>query len=195
MGMRRAGWWGGVAVVGLALAGCYTGSARTVSPGAVGADPGWLLVRGVPFVAQRGERDCGAAALAMVLGYWQVLTTPDEIAGARPDGRGRALRAGELRDFARSRGLEAFLVSGDPADLRAQLERGRPLLVGLGKSYGRRTVAHYEVLIGLHRERRRILTLDPAHGWRENTVEGFAAEWAAAQRLAVVIFERPAMGR
>jgi ABC-type bacteriocin/lantibiotic exporter with double-glycine peptidase domain len=146
-------------------------------------------VRGVPFLPQAGELDCGAAALAMVLRYWGVAVTPAEISGAHPEARARGLRAGELRTFARARGLEAFLVAGQPADLRVELEHGRPLIVGLGKPYLRRTLAHYEVLIGLHRDGR-ILTLDPAHGWRVNTVEGFAQEWASGQQLALLIFRR-----
>jgi ABC-type bacteriocin/lantibiotic exporter with double-glycine peptidase domain len=173
----------------LALAGCYTGSARTVSPGTIGADPGWLLVRGVPFFQQAGERDCGPAALAMVLRYWDVAVTPAQIAGAHRDAHSRGLRAGELRAFARGQGLEAFLIAGQPADLRAEVEHGRPVIVGLGKPHFPRALAHYEVLIGLHRDGR-ILTLDPAHGWRVNTVAGFAEEWATAQQLALVIFRR-----
>jgi ABC-type bacteriocin/lantibiotic exporter with double-glycine peptidase domain len=174
----------------LALAGCYTGSARTVSPVTIGADSGWLLVSGVPFFQQAGERDCGPAALAMVLRYWNVAVTPAQIATAHPENRDRGLRAGELRTFARGQGLEAFLIVGQPADLRTELEHGRPVIVGLGKPHLSRALAHYEVLIGLHRDGRRILTLDPAHGWRVNTLEGFAREWATAQQLALVIFRR-----
>jgi ABC-type bacteriocin/lantibiotic exporter with double-glycine peptidase domain len=161
-----------------------------VTPAAIAAEPGWLLVRSVPFYGQSGDRDCGAAALAMVLRYWEVPVTPQEIVAAYQTKDGRGLRAGELRDFARGRGLEAFLVTGDPADLRSELEHGRPLLVGLGKRHGRHTLAHYEVLVGLHRDGSRVLTLDPAHGWRENSREGFAAEWTAAGQLALVIFKR-----
>jgi len=179
-----------LALAAALAAGCYTGSARTVSPTAINAEGGWLLVRGVPFLQQTGDEDCGAAALAMVLRYWDVAASPAEVAGAQPKSRGRGLRAGELRDFARARGVDAFVVRGEPADLRHELERGRPLIVGLAKPYTGRTVAHYEVLIGLHRDGRRVLTLDPAQGWRENTVEGFAAEWAAARQLLLVVFRR-----
>jgi ABC-type bacteriocin/lantibiotic exporter with double-glycine peptidase domain len=187
--MPRTRW--ATAALALALStGCYRGSARTISPAAIHADGGWLLVRGVPFLPQTGDEDCGAAALAMVLRYWNVATSPAEVAGAHPQSRGRGLRAGELRDFARGRGVDAFVVHGEPGDLRHELERGRPLIVGLAKPYTGRTLAHYEVLIGLHRDGRRVLTLDPAQGWRENTLEGFAAEWGAARQLLLVVFRR-----
>jgi ABC-type bacteriocin/lantibiotic exporter with double-glycine peptidase domain len=175
----------------LACSSCYTGSARTVSSADIGAGEGWTLVRGVPFVHQRSQRDCGAAVLAMVLRYWGVPVAAQEVIAAYPQLAERGLRAGELRDFARRRGLHAYLIEAEPADLVTELERGRPLIVGLAKPYGREAVAHYEVVVGLHRARRRVLTLDPARGFRENTVEGFASEWAPTRKLAVVIF-RPA---
>jgi ABC-type bacteriocin/lantibiotic exporter with double-glycine peptidase domain len=162
----------------LALAGCYAGSARSVAPATVDADPGWVRVRGVPFVGQRGESDCGPAALAMVLRFWGVAGTL-EAAGAAT--------AGELRDFARGRGLQAFLIKGNPQDLRDELARGRPLIVGLGKQVGRKTLGHFEVLVGYHSGRKSFLTLDPASGWRENSAEGFAREWAVADQLLLIV--------
>jgi ABC-type bacteriocin/lantibiotic exporter with double-glycine peptidase domain len=174
-----------ILLVMLVLAGCYTGAARTVSPADLGRDPGWLIVRGVPFVEQRAENDCGAAALAMVLRYWGLPVTQAAMTPAHPE---RGLRAGELRDFARGRGLGAFVVQGQLTDLWAEIERARPVIVGLGKPYGDERLAHYEVVVGLHRQKRRILTLDPARGWRENSLEAFAAEWAPAQQLLLVVF-------
>jgi ABC-type bacteriocin/lantibiotic exporter with double-glycine peptidase domain len=162
----------------LALAGCYAGSARSVAPAAIDADPGWVRVRGVPFVGQRTESDCGPAALAMVLRFWGVTGTLES---------GGAATAGELRDFARSRGLQAFLIKGDPNDVAEHIAHGRPLIVGLGKQYGRKTLGHFEVLVGYHAQRRRFLTLDPASGWRENGAEGFAREWAAAEQLLLIV--------
>jgi ABC-type bacteriocin/lantibiotic exporter with double-glycine peptidase domain len=175
----------------LVLAGCYTGTARTVSPFEIARDPGWLVVREVPFREQRAEKDCGAAALAMVLQYWGLAITRDEISAAHAAGTGggrRGLRAGELRDFTRARGLEAFVVKGGLDDITRELSQARPVIVGLGKPYGSELYAHYEVVVGLHRSRRRILSLDPARGWRENSLEGFAAEWAPAQQLLLVVF-------
>ena len=69
-------------------------------------------------------------------------------------------------------------MSGTFDDLFAQVERGRPVVVGLAKPMaltGGRSLAHYEVVIGLNRSRRLILSLDPAEGLRENTLEGIRA--------------------
>jgi ABC-type bacteriocin/lantibiotic exporter with double-glycine peptidase domain len=171
------------------LGGCYTGLAHPVSPAQIARDPGWLLVRAVPFHEQRAENDCGAAALAMVLQYWGLPVTPIQITAAHaPVPQGHGLRAGELRDFSRSRGLQAFLVHGQLDDLTSELARNRPVIVGLGKPHGRAVYAHYEVVVGLHAARQRVLTLDPARGWRENSWTAFQAEWAAATNLLLVVF-------
>jgi len=177
-------------------AGCYTGSARTVSPAALAGEPGWTVVAGVPFVAQSRDQDCGAAALTMVLSFWGVSRDGVRAAGVDPSAGDaeRGIRAGQLRDWARAGGLDAFLVSGDLGDLSSELGRGHPVLVGLYKPYGRgRVRPHYEVVVGIHREKQRILTLDPSAGWRENSLDGFAREWLPAGRLALMIF--PATGR
>jgi ABC-type bacteriocin/lantibiotic exporter with double-glycine peptidase domain len=184
----------GTLLVPLALSftqvGCHLGSLRTGVTPTRSVDSGWLLVPGVPLVTQRERADCGAAALAMVLQYWGLAVTRDQITAAHPpagDDR-RGLRAGELRDFSRARGLQAFVVEGGLDDISSELQRARPVIVGLGKPYGSERYAHYEVVVGLHRARRRILTLDPARGWRENSLEGFAAEWAPARRILLVVF-------
>jgi ABC-type bacteriocin/lantibiotic exporter with double-glycine peptidase domain len=174
----------------VALGACHAGRGRVVAPGDVRERDGWVFVRDVPFVGQESERDCGAAALAMVLRYWGVPVDAREVAAANPSARARGLHAGELRDFARTRGLDAFLVKGEPADLRTQIERHRPLIVGLARQADGTTLGHYEVVIGFHHARHRILTLDPAAGWRDSSMESFAAEWAGAQQLALVVFRR-----
>jgi hypothetical protein len=186
--MGRAASVGFVFVLALAAPACYTGSARTVTAGGMASrarDPAWQIVGDVPFVPQRTLHDCGPAALAMVLAHFRVPGAPNEPADlAQGD-----VRAGALRDAARARGVDAFLVSGTFDDLFAQVGRGRPVLVGLAKPMaltGGRALAHYEVVIGVNRSRREILTLDPAAGVRENTLEGFAREWAPTRQVTIV---------
>ena len=170
----------------LAAPACYTGSAHSLPANSVSAlarDPEWRIVRDVPFVAQQTTSDCGPAALAMVLAHFGAppATTPEL---ARGD-----VRAGTLRDVARSQGLEAYVVSGTFDDLFTQVARGRPVLVGLAKPMaftGGRALAHYEVVVGVNRAKRLILSLDPAVGLRENTLEGFAREWAPTKQVTIV---------
>ena len=177
-----------VLVAALLAAGCYTGSARDVSPDGIRAEAGWLRVQGVPFVHQRRDDDCGAAALAMALRYLEIDATEAQILAEAPP-RDGGITAGALRDAARRRGLQAFVIPGSWDDLEAQLGRGRPVVVGLLKPiFGRRAVAHFEVVVGFNRSRRLILSLDPARGLRENSAEDFAREWVPAGRVMLVVF-------
>ena len=121
-----------------------------------------------------------------------VVVAHEDITAANPPVPERGIRAAALRDFARRQGLQAFIVEGQLADLDRELARRRPVLVGVMKRYGGRAYPHYEVVVGVSRRQRRILTLDPAHGLRVNSREGFAAEWTAAGRLTLIVFPRAA---
>jgi len=192
MSPARAALW--LSLAGALACGCYAGSARGVTPAeasALAADPTWTVVRDVPFVAQRGDEDCGPAALAMLMAGLGQPVTLAEVARAEPPNKG-GVRAGDLRDFARGRGLEAFVVAGTFDDLFGELSRGRPVLVGLAKPMtGGRALAHYEVVVAINRRARQVLTLDPAGGLRQNSLEGFAREWAPTGRVTLIAF-RPA---
>ena len=183
------------ALLALALAApaCYSGSAHAVPPNSLAAlarDPAWQVVPDVPFVPQRTTRDCGPAALAMVLAHFRAALPAEE---DHPELARGDVRAGALRDVARARGLDAYVVSGTFDDLFAQVGRGRPVVVGLAKPMAftaGRSLAHYEVVVGLNRARRLILSLDPANGLRENTFEGFAREWAPTRQVTIVFLPR-----
>ena len=183
-----------------ALAGCYTGSAQDVSPrraAAVAQDASWKVVGDVPFIKQQSDADCGPAALAMVLAHFGVQASlADVVAMDPPDSEG--VRAGALRDTARAKGLQAFVVPGTFVDLIEQLERGRPVLVGLAKPItGGRAIAHYEVVVAIDRKDKRIMSLDPGRGLRENSLEGFAREWVPTGQVAIIVFRagEPASAR
>jgi ABC-type bacteriocin/lantibiotic exporter with double-glycine peptidase domain len=185
-----------VARLGLALctalvAACstYTGSARDFSPAALEREPGWIAVAGMPLVRQETESECGAAAVTMVVSYWTGADPARLLAGIRP-APARGLSAGRLRSFARRHGLAAFLIAAELADLEHELRRGRPVLVGLAKPHLRGVLTHYEVVVALHPRRRLVVTLDPGHGWRQNTYAGLLSEWRPARGLALVVSPR-----
>jgi ABC-type bacteriocin/lantibiotic exporter with double-glycine peptidase domain len=192
MNTNRWRWLGGAAlfaVVAVTGGGCYTGSAQTTSWSRVETGPGWLLLKDVRFIPQQGLSDCGAAALAMTLDYWRSPATVADIVVETPP-RDGGIRAGELRDLARRRGFQAFLIQGTFDDLETQLRSGRPVVVGLAKPVlGGRALLHYEVVVGLNRTTRHVLSLDPAQGLRDNTVDGFAREWAPSDRLTLILFK------
>ena len=109
-----------------------------------------------------------------------------EVVAADPP-RDGGVRAGDLRDVARAKGLSAFVVAGTFADLFEQLGNGRPVPVGLAKPMtGGRARAHYEVVVAICDHR--LLTLDPARGLSENSLEDFARESAPTGQVTLIVF-------
>ncbi|HEX7896677.1 MAG TPA: cysteine peptidase family C39 domain-containing protein, partial [Planctomycetota bacterium] len=109
----------------LASAGCaYLGSAESFDPAELAREPGWIAVADVPVFLQREREDCGAAALAMALAYWRVPTSAEEVARDCPPVPGQGIKAGTLRDYARRKGLQAFLIRGTLVDVQKELSRG-----------------------------------------------------------------------
>ena len=179
----------GLPLLGLLLvSGCYLGSARDAKLSELTTDNGWELVGNVPLVRQVAREDCGAAALAMVLGYWGHPILRDTISATYATKPERGIKAANLRDLARRQGLQAFLIPGQQSDLVREVLGHRPILVGLMKRYILRNYPHYEVVVGVNLRKQSILTLDPAHGLRVNGRDGFATEWAKADQVALIIF-------
>jgi len=168
--------------------GCYLGSARNITSAELANQAGWEVVSGVPERRQVTQEDCGAAALAMVLNYWGSPITGGAIVAVARPARDRGIAAAILRELARHEGLQAFLIQGHQADLEREIQRHRPVLVGVVKRYILRNYPHYEVVVGINRQKQRILTLDPAHGLRVNSQSGFVTEWANAGQLALIVF-------
>ncbi len=175
----------------LAATACasYVGTARDFAPATLDREPGWIAVRRVPWLAQQAEADCGAAAIGMVVAHWTG-DAPASIADSlRPAGK-TGIRADRLRAEAHRHGLAAFLIHGELADLERELRHGRPILVGLVKPHRDDALNHYEVVVAYHPDKRVVVTLDPAEGWRQNTLDGFLAEWKPAENLALIISAR-----
>jgi ABC-type bacteriocin/lantibiotic exporter with double-glycine peptidase domain len=125
----------------------------------------------VEAVAQPGERACGAAALATVLGYWGEQVAPAQLAAAPAAPHG--FSAGELRQAARAHGFEAVVFAGDLRDVRRQLDAGRPLIVRLPG--GGDSLAHWCVAVGYDADR--VFFADPAAGLRAAPAAEFERAW------------------
>jgi ABC-type bacteriocin/lantibiotic exporter with double-glycine peptidase domain len=185
---------GRIAAILLALvsAGCsYLGTAEDFDPADLDREDGWIAVKGVPVILQKQDEDCGAAALAMALEYWRVPTSLEDVARECPPVPKDGIKAGALRDCAREKGLQPFLFHGAFTDFEKELSRGRPVIVGLIKPYVNGGLTHFEVVVGVHPRKEIVVTLDPAHGWRRNSYEGFLTEWEPARRLTLVLLKPP----
>jgi ABC-type bacteriocin/lantibiotic exporter with double-glycine peptidase domain len=174
--------------------GCasYQGTAHPAKVERMTMEPGWVGVADVPEVRQNGNKDCGAAALSAVLDYWGKPVGRARIDSELRPEAGRGIRAGDLRDYARKQGFAAFAFYGNLQDVKRELELGRPVIVGTVKPYDdERVRAHYEVVVGYHPDKRLVMTMDPAHGFRQNTLDGFLAEWASTNWVTVVVMAPP----
>jgi len=178
-----------VALTALVLAGCstYLGGSRPLEPSELAA-PGWIVAPDVPHVPQGGDVDCGAAALASVLMHWKAVEGIEEVLAACPPDPECGIEAGALRDFAKKKGLQAFVIEGDFKVFEKELTRGRPVIVGMIKRTTGGLVTHFEVVVGYHPGRRLVATLDPSLGARVNDETGFGDEWDPAKRLTLVVF-------
>jgi ABC-type bacteriocin/lantibiotic exporter with double-glycine peptidase domain len=149
--------------------------AATAQPAAT-----WL---DIPFVRQE-KNGCGAACLAMVVGYWKAqgaaaLPDPDPAAIQRalysPEARGISGR--EMERYLRDAGFRVFVFRGEWADVSGHLAKGRPLIACLGDGAG--ASRHYVVVAGV--DHGVVLVNDPARRKLARLRrENFEREWAAA---------------
>ncbi len=146
-----------------------------------GQQPGvWL---DVPFVRQ-DKNGCGAASIAMVMDYWQrkqgklPSTDPEQIQRALYSRPAQGIYASDMERYLRNHGFRTFAFAGQWKDLKAHLEKGRPLIVAL-KPGG--SNLHYVVVAGLDWQQDVVLKNDPAE--RKLLKQGrsdFEKEWKAA---------------
>jgi ABC-type bacteriocin/lantibiotic exporter with double-glycine peptidase domain len=177
-------------LIALALVsqGClYQGAGRSIDEPEV-AEGAMDRVSGFPLVLQVGEQDCGAAALSATLQHWGTAIDIAEVRRIAGD-EDAPLRADALREVARRKGYDAFLVRGSVEDLREEVRAGRPVIVGMLKPYvGEQWFAHYEVVTAIGAKE--IITMDPANGWRRYPLGGFEEEWKRSNHLTMIVAPR-----
>lgn len=139
----------------------------------------------VPFVKQQKD-GCGPASIAMVMQYWkkQQHAAPNPAAGApqiiralKPR-QNHGVRASNMVRYFRQHGYQAIPYAGDWADLKHQLENGRPLIAALKPGSG--SELHYVVVAGIDDPEQLVLLNDPAQRKLLKEDRGqFEREWKA----------------
>jgi predicted double-glycine peptidase len=109
----------------------------------------------VPFFTQQ-KNGCGAASVAMVVGYWTKHSTAAarQIADASPervyaklyDAERRGILLSDMKHYLEESGFRAFTLRGRWSDLENHLSKGRPIIVGLKKARARQF--HFAVVAG-----------------------------------------------
>src|SRR5664280_2637821 len=115
----------------------------------------------VPYVRQE-KNGCGSASLWMVMEYWKPAGTPpvEEIQRKLYTKSAHGIVARDMRKFLETHGYRVFAFRGVWTDLEANVSKGRPLIVCLGRSSG--DALHYVVVAGIDTARNSVLVNDPA---------------------------------
>lgn len=130
--------------------------------------PGVML--DVPFVSQP-KNGCGAASISMVMQYWQRGARRDPAHADRANvvaiqhvlysKRAKGIFASAMEQYLNRAGYRTFAIRGRWSDLRENLEKGRPLIVGLAPE-GPHDPLHYVVVAGMDWQNNWIFVNDPA---------------------------------
>ena len=84
-----------------------------------------------------------------------------------------------MLELARKRGLDAYAISGKHDDLKRELSKGRPVVLGLQLPFEQdRALHHYEVAVAINSRDGSVVTLDPATGkYLQRTRAVLEKEW------------------
>jgi ABC-type bacteriocin/lantibiotic exporter with double-glycine peptidase domain len=151
----------------------------------IAAQPPSVLLE-VPFVPQE-KNGCGAASIAMVMGYWHMQqpsgSAPPQAADIQRllySPRLRGIPASGMIGYFEQHGFRTFAIEGEWSDIEQNLSKGRPVIVALKPGRGD---LHYVVLTGLESMQDLVIKHDPAdRKWVKQHRKQFEREWKAAGR-------------
>jgi hypothetical protein len=169
-----------------AVTGCTSGRALLVEEIEGRTLHGALELEQTPFFPQE-DYQCGPAALATVLVFSGVATTPDRLVARVyiPDRRG-SLQV-ELLAAARNLGRVAYVIEAEFGALIAELNAGRPVLVlqNLGAEFA--PVWHYAVVIGYDSIAGNIVLRSGTRERRVMPANKFLRTWARGDHWAMIV--------
>jgi ABC-type bacteriocin/lantibiotic exporter with double-glycine peptidase domain len=156
----------------------------TLSPGAV--------VLSVPSVRQTEKEGCGLACLVALLHFHGLDLDAEARARFSEERLARSpITAGELRDYLRGRGLQAYLVHGSlderyPQGLFGVVRSGLPVIIELATEKRH----HYGLVCGFDPGRRLVVVMDPETGFVGVPEVELERHWASADHLMLVAASR-----
>ncbi len=145
----------------------------------------------VPFV-RAGNPYCGHACASMMLQYWSQKGFPvgaSDLSQTKAElawDPSRGVSSSNLVTFFLSRDFQAFAFKGTLEELRTHLLKGRPLIVGLGKT--KKEIFHFVVVVGMEPGGQYILLNDPAdRKMIKSNWEDFEREWARTGKWTLLV--------
>ena len=167
------------------LAGCATPQVAGLHAQPDPALPPRAEIASVPFFPQE-DYQCGPAALAMVLRYAGVETSPEALLKqVYLPGREGSLQA-EMLSGARRHGLVAYQLSTRLSDLLKEIAAGHPVVVFQNLSFSFSPVWHYAVAIGYDLDRDELVLRSGVTQRLTITLSNFERTWARGRHWAMV---------
>lgn len=105
------------------------------------------IIESVKFFPSE-DYQCGPASLAMVLDFWGLKITPEEIARDIYSEGARGTADFEMILFAKKNGFKAIQYSGNIEDIKEKIKSQRPLIVMTDEGFWFYKKYHYMVVVG-----------------------------------------------
>ncbi|MFO8003970.1 PA2778 family cysteine peptidase [Thioalkalivibrio sp.] len=184
--LSRRAWWCLALLAALLFSGCATApqSARIAAAVPAGL-PGQVELTDTAFFPQE-DYQCGPAALATLLVGQGIEVTPEALVREVyvPERQG-SLQA-EMRAAARARGLVAYRLRPELADILTEVAAGNPVLVFQNLGLGLAPRWHYAVVIGYDLDAGRMVLRSGTHERHVNALPLFERTWARGGHWAFV---------
>jgi peptidase C39-like protein len=171
-------------LAGLLGSGCVPVTLNTVRAN-VAAGQGHLIAT-VPFIAQEAYQ-CGPAALAMVLRYWGAAADAEEIGRTLYLPSARGVLNLELEFEARRRGFRTQAFAGTLDRAKAELRRGRPVIVFQDLGRGPVSVPHFAVLLGYDDRTEVVVLHSGTTAYHVLSYAEFLRTWASRRGWSLLI--------
>ena len=154
----------------------------------------------VPYVKQ-SEDGCGAAAISMLLEYWNAHGA--QVGSERADAvviqkllysrKARGIHAFDMQSYLQESGFRVFPLQGDWKDLLEQLKLGRPLIASVRPSSAR-TPLHYVVVTGIDWQNGAVFINDPRRGKLLRVERAdFEKEWRPNRNWMLLVLPKKAV--
>ena len=143
-----------------------------------------IMVRDVPFFPQEPQQ-CGPAALASLMSYFGHPIWPERVAEEIYEPAAGGTPTVAMTTYAARHGLPLQAMRADLADLRAEVDAGRPLIVLLRRGFPFHD-AHFVVVNGYDGTSGTIYGYSGRDAMACWTTDQFARRWARADHWALV---------
>jgi len=121
------------------------------------------LIKDFPYEKQKNRYYCGPAVLKMILQYYGIVESQDEIAKEVYDPSSKVTYNSELLYYVNKKGLKGYSFEGNLNLLKHIISKNIPIIV-LQKPIELIYKAHYRIVIGYDAEKKYIIFQDPLLG-------------------------------